>query len=258
MIRIATKIAYQGDDFCGSQIQPGVRTVEGDILQDIRKLCDLTDEGIDLRLASRTDRNVNALGNVAVFNSNIGDPLTLIKALNAVSDGIFYRSFSLVDESFNPRHAESRTYDYIVPSEGLNVSDMRECAHLFLGEHDFVRFCKPDGKSTVLSLDDIEISTDGDLIIMRFVARRYLWNMIRRISAAVISVGRGDSNISDVEDALQGKNMTFGLARADALTLTDITYPDIDFETAPCNTFDPRSKEKLFKNHLEKRFFESL
>ena len=258
MIRIATKIAYLGDDFCGSQIQPEVRTVEGSILRDVKTLCNFTDEEIDLRLASRTDRNVNALGNVAVFNSNIEDPLTLVKALNAISDGVFYRSFALVDETFNPRHAECRTYNYLVPSDGLNVSDMKECARLFLGEHDFIRFCKSDGKSTVLSLDDIEISTDGDLIIMRFVARRYLWNMIRRISAAVISVGRGDSNVSEVEDALQGKNITFGLARADALTLTDITYPDIDFEAAPCNSIDPRSKEKLFKNHLEKRFFESL
>jgi Pseudouridylate synthase len=258
MIRIATKIAYLGIDFCGSQIQPDVRTVEGDILQNVKKLCDLTDEEIDLRLASRTDRNVNALGNVAVFNSDIEDPFTLIKALNAVSEGIFYRSFALVNDSFNPRHADQRIYSYVIPLDGLNVSKMTDCARLFRGEHDFIRFCKPDGKPTVLSVDDVDVSTDGDLVIMRFVARRYLWNMIRRISAAVISVGKGESDISEVETALNGRNTTFGLARADALTLTDITYPDIDFETVSCNMFDPRLKENIFKNHLEKRFFESL
>jgi len=258
MIRIATKIAYLGNEFCGSQIQPDARTVEGDILQNIRTLCNFTDEEIDLRLASRTDRNVNALGNVAVFNSSIEDPFTLVKALNAVSDGIFYRSYAMVDETFNPRHAEYRTYNYIVPSDNLNIPDMKECAHLFLGEHDFIRFCKPDGKPTVLSLDEIEISTDGDLIVIRFVARRYLWNMIRRISAAMISVGKGESDISEVKDALNGRNVTFGLARADALTLTDITYPGIDFESVPCSMFDPRLKDNIFKNHLEKRFFESL
>jgi len=258
MIRIATKIAYLGNDFCGSQIQPDVRTVEGDILQDVKKLCGLTDEEIDLRMASRTDRSVNALGNVAVFNSGIDDPLILFKALNAVSEGIFYRSFALVNDSFNPRHAEQRTYSYVIPLDNLNVSKMTECAHLFRGEHDFKRFCKPDGKPTVLSVDDLNLSTNGDLITMTFVARRYLWNMIRRISAAVISVGKGESDISEVEAALNGKNVTFGLARADALTLTDITYPNIDFETVLCNVFDPRLKENMFKNHLEKRFFESL
>jgi len=258
MIRIAIKIAYLGIDFCGSQIQPDVRTVEGDILQNVKKLCDLTDEEIDLRLASRTDRNVNALGNVAVFNSGIEDPLTLTKALNAVSEGLFYRSFTLVDDTFNPRHAEQRTYSYVIPLDDLNISKMTECAGLFQGEHDFIRFCKPDGKPTILSIDNMDISTDGDLITIRFTARRYLWNMIRRISAAVISVGKGESDISEVESALNGKNITFGLARADALTLTDITYPDMIFETVPCNTFDPRLKENLFKNNLEKRFFESL
>ena len=258
MIRVAVKIAYLGDDFFGSQIQPGMKTVEGDILSDLEKICDLNEDAIDLRLASRTDRGVNALGNVAVLNSNIDDPETLLKALNSISKSIFYRSFAVVDETFNPRHAALRKYRYIIPSKGLNLERMRTCAQLFVGEHDLVRFCKSEGKTTVITVDDISVTADEHMVTMDFSARYYLWNMIRRISAALISVGRGDSEITDVKCALEGQDLTFGLARADALTLTDVVYPDMDFLTPSKNMMVQRIEEENFRNCIKNRFFESL
>ena len=33
MTRVAVKIAYLGDGFSGSQVQPGLRTVEGEVLR---------------------------------------------------------------------------------------------------------------------------------------------------------------------------------------------------------------------------------
>ena len=257
MIRLAVKIAYRGKDFCGSQIQPDVRTVEGDILSDIGRITKLPTDSLDLHLASRTDRGVNALGNVASFNSNM-DPEILLKALNSTSEKIFYLSYALVGEDFNPRHASRRMYRYIMPSRGLDISLVKECVALFVGENDFKRFCKSEGKPTIITIDSIDLIVDDDDLILEFSARFYLWNMIRRIAAATISVGCGNSSLSDVRDALSGKDMTFGLARADALTLTDILYDNIHFKIPKETGMTPRIEEERFLCTLNEHFNRSL
>jgi tRNA pseudouridine38-40 synthase len=258
MMRVAAKIAYLGENFSGSQIQPGFRTVGGEVLSCLSMIMKMPDEEIDLKLASRTDRGVNSLGNVAVFNSSISDPDILLKALNAVSKDVFFRNIAFVDEDFNPRFADARKYRYVLPAEGLDIAAMTDCVKLFSGEHDFIRFCKPNGKPTTLKLDAVDLLKEDDLIIMDFSARYFLWNMIRRIVAAVISVGRGDSMISDVKDALDGKDITFGIARPEALTLVDVYYKNIDFFVPSADMFDKKIEEEMFRDRLRGMFFASL
>ncbi|MCL2296171.1 MAG: tRNA pseudouridine(38-40) synthase TruA [Methanomassiliicoccaceae archaeon] len=258
MIRAAVKIAYLGEHFSGSQIQPGCRTVEGDVLSDLRMITKMSDEEIDLRLASRTDRGVNCLGNVAVFSSSVENQDTLLKALNAVSKDVFYRNISFVDKDFNPRFAYMRRYRYVLPSHGMDISVMRDCAALFIGEHDFTRFCKPEGKSAVLELSSLDVHDEDGMIILDFSARYFLWNMIRRIVAAMASAGRGDSSLSEVKDALDGKDISFGLARPDALTLMDVCYKDVEFITPSADMFDKRVEEEMFVYGLRNMFFTSL
>jgi len=258
MIRVAVKIAYLGEHFSGSQIQPDCRTVVGDVLSDLKMITKLSEEDIDLKLASRTDKGVNSLGNVAVFNSSIDDPDILLRALNAISKDIFYRSITFVDDDFNPRFAEKRLYRYVLRSDGIDVSAVRSCAILFSGEHDFTRFCKSNGKSTTLKLDPINVHTEGDMIILDFSARYFLWNMIRRIVAAIALVGKGYASLSDINDALDGKDITFGIARPDALTLVDVCYKNVEFITPSADMFDKRVDEEMFKDDIRNMFFTSL
>jgi tRNA pseudouridine38-40 synthase len=258
MIRAAVKIAYLGELFSGSQAQPGFRTVAGDVLSDVKLIMNMSEEEIDLKLASRTDKGVNALGNVAVFNSIIDDSETLLKALNAISKGVFYRSVAFVDAEFNPRFADIRRYRYAVSSDDMDIDAMRECARLFVGEHDFIRFCKPDGKPTTLVMNSVEITEENGIIFVDFSARFYLWNIIRRIVAAIAAVGRGDSSVSDVKDALEWKETTFGLARPDTLTLLDVSYKDTVFMTPQADVFGGRIEDEMFKERIKSIFFTSI
>jgi tRNA pseudouridine38-40 synthase len=260
MRRVAVKIAYLGDPFAGSQIQPGFRTVEGDVLSDLKRISDLDDNGINLKCASRTDRGVNALGNVIVFNTPFEDNVTLLRALNAVSTDIFYRQIADVDENFNPRHAAERVYRYVLPAEGMDVSAAKECASLFEGTHDFARFCKHDGRSTVMYMRSAKVSCDGGVFVIEFRSKYFLWNQIRRIAAAISSVGRGTSCVGDVERALNGEDISFGTARADALTLADVEYdcPKFCVSVMPEAERGSRAEEERFKTDLRMRFFDSL
>jgi len=256
MKRVAVKIAYFGDEFAGSQIQPGLRTVEGDALTDLKKIGTLGDNAIDLKAASRTDRGVNAIGNVIVFNTAFDDNAALLKALNAVSKGVFYRSIADVGKGFNPRHAKERVYRYILPSFGMDADSVRECASLFVGTHDFARFCKHDDRNTVIDMRSVTVDEDIGIFILEFRSEYFLWNQIRRMVAAISSVGWGDSGIRDVERALRGRDVSFGVARPDALTLMDIVYDNVSF--VPAESLGPRAGEKRFELILRNMFLDSL
>ena len=257
--RVAVKIAYLGKNFFGSQRQPDKKTVIGEVASNLIQIGgDKTEEWFDIKPASRTDRDVNALGNVIVFNTTFNDDLDLLRALNAVSKGVYYRSIATVKEDFNPRFASERVYKYILPAKGIDESVARECAELFVGEHNFIKFCRPDERPTTLNINSVYIRKEKEIIVIEFRARYFLWNMIRKLCAAISSVGSGNSQISDVKRAINGEDISFGLTRPDALTLMDVTYDDVEFTVPSDNLFDKCIEEEMFVCLLRASFFTSL
>ena len=259
MNRVLVKIAYLGEGFSGSQIQPTGRTVESEVLEKLTLVMKLSPEELDLKFSSRTDKGVNALGNAIIFNSIFDDDKLMLKALNAIGKDIYFRSACKVDPEFNVRYATSRVYRYILPSEGIDMGLARQCADIFLGEHDFVRFSRPDNKPTVANVQRIDMDLKGDVIVMEFEARFFLWNMIRRMVAAIESVGKGIRALDDVHKALDDlQEINFGVSRPDALTLMDVRYDWLTFIDAEPIQFEERKKENLFEEDLRRSFFDSL
>ena len=259
MRRVVVKIAYMGEGFNGSQIQPTGRTVESEVLDKLTLVSKISPEELDLKFSSRTDKGVNALGNAICFNSVFTHNSTLLRALNAVGGDIFFRSVSEVPDDFNVRYATSRVYRYILPAEGLDIDLALECADVFIGEHDFSRICKPDNKPTVANVERIDIDVRGDMMIIEFEARFFLWNMIRRMVAAIESVAKGIHDLDDVHRALDDlQEINFGVARPDALTLLDVNYDWLTFEQADPLQFEERKNEDSFKRGLRSAFYDSL
>ena len=63
----------------------------------------------------------------------------------------------------------------------------------------------------------------------------FVWNMVRRIAGAVMTVGRGEASTDDVMEALNVPDVvrSFGTASPEPLVLMAIEYPGIEFETVP-------------------------
>src|SRR3954469_18869768 len=81
MRNLRLTVSYDGTDFHGWQIQPGLRTVQ-QTLEDA--LAALTHERVHINASGRTDSGVHAVGQVVNFRS--GTPLApavLVRALNA-------------------------------------------------------------------------------------------------------------------------------------------------------------------------------
>ncbi len=64
---IKLTLEYDGSDFCGWQIQPNLRTVQGEVEKAI---CGLTGQMVRVITAGRTDTGVHARGQVINFLSD--------------------------------------------------------------------------------------------------------------------------------------------------------------------------------------------
>lgn len=259
MRKVAVKIAYQGSEFFGSQIQPHHRTVEGEILKNLSKVHGPNyKDSFDLKAAGRTDAGVNALGNVVSFVTRFDDDKRLLRALNGVSKDVYYRAIAQVNDEFNPRFAERRVYRYVMPMCNIDITLAKECAELFEGKHDFKKFCKVDERNTVINIDKITVDASGDTIVLTFTAQFFLWNMIRRLSAAIASVGSKEHTLDDVRNALNGNEVQFGTGRPDALTLLDVIYPKLEFQYLNGKSYDETISDMIFSEKLRYDFLKSL
>lgn len=258
MTKLAVKIAYMGEGFHGSQRQPGLRTVESEILRNLITVYGSDDIDFSLKLSSRTDRGVNALGNVAMFETGTKDPDALLRSLNSVSRDIFYRSYAKVPENFKPRYAYLRHYRYIMPAKGIDADRAEKCASLFLGEHDFSRFCKYDGKPTLNNVVSSEIKIEDDFLIYDCSARFFLWQQVRRMASAIAMVGMNRADFDEVLRALNGENIHMGTLRGDTLTLMDVVYNDVDFRKPVKTMYERKLNEEIYRNKIRDTFFASL
>jgi tRNA pseudouridine38-40 synthase len=227
--RAAVKLAYDGRSFMGSQRQPGERTVESETIEALRVIGAIESAAASrFRFASRTDRGVSALGNVAAFDTSFSRA-PLLKAINSAAQDVLFYGVAETPLAFSPRRARGRWYRYIMESEGLDLDAVAECGRSFMGRHDFRRFCKPDGRSTVKALDSVTVLESDDMLIIDLRAREFLRNMVRRMVAAMVKVGEGKASLEDIRSSLDGRDLTFGLAPPEGLTLMDIEY-GFDFD----------------------------
>lgn len=173
--RILLRVAYDGTNYHGWQLQPNAATIEGELN---RVLCALTGEEIVVTGASRTDAGVHALGNVAVFDTTSRIPAEKFSyALNQrLPEDIVIQSSKQVADDFHPRHCDCRkTYEYDILNRTfplpayrntayflygtLNIEAMRRACQAFLGEHDFASFCAAGAQvqTTVRTIYSLEV-----------------------------------------------------------------------------------------------------
>jgi len=239
-MRVAIKVGYDGSHFSGFAMQPGKKTVEGEIIKRLKKTNIIKGrKEAKFQYAARTDKGVSAFGNVIAFNCR-GNAIRVMKGLK----NIWVFGYAEVDEKFNPRYCRTKIYRYYLPAKKIDIRKMKEAAGLFVGEHDFSYFARVDARNPVRRMDRIDVIKKGDVIKIDFEAPSFLWNQIRRIVAAMTRYAEGKINIDDIVDALEKKKRAnFGLAPAENLILLDIKY---DFEFMPLLPEEIVIKREIF------------
>ena len=153
-------LAYDGTDFQGWQVQPGLPTIQGELQAALGRI---TGESPLPQGSGRTDAGVHALAQVASFALRAPIPAeNLHRALNRTLPlAIRISEARTVRSTFHARHsAVAKTYEYRIFREAicppflaryvvacpwtLDVEKLRSCAQVFAGEHDFQSFAAND------------------------------------------------------------------------------------------------------------------
>lgn len=222
MLRVAFKLSYFGFNYYGSQYQPGLPTVDGEIFRAFEKM------GIDARerryrTAGRTDAGVSALGNVFAVNLDSFDPW-MVRVLNSnLPEDITVWAYRVVDEGFDPRrNAISRVYQYVMLDEGFDIEAMREAAKMLLGKHDFEGFAK-NCRPCVREIYESRVEKRGEFVVYTVEGNAFAWNMVRKIVTALKMAGRSGS-AEIVERILSGERIPLTPSSPYGLVLKDVRY----------------------------------
>lgn len=253
MRTVKLTIGYDGTDFCGSQAQPGSRTVEGVLYPIIQQLYS---EDIRLIFSGRTDAGVHASGQVVSFEHRPGIPMSrLVNVLNrALPFDIRVNSAEILEGRFDARrNATSRTYHYFFTSEILpvtmsryvsfctvtpNIEVFEKYRNLILGQNDFVNFRKvgSNERTTVRSVFEFELELietqnwDGTLVkLWRVVltANAFLFRMVRNLVGVLLALWQNTMNLSHVIEMLRGidgRSFPFTVADPRGLHLVKVRY----------------------------------
>ena len=217
-MRIKCIVTYDGTHFYGWQIQPDKRTVQEEIQKAIYKI---THEEVTIHSSGRTDAGVHAVGQVFHFDINKEIPeKQWIRALNNFLPDDIYIKDSFIVRFYVYQH-----------NRPLDIEAMRECAQIFLGEHDFASFCVFNGLGdTIRVIETIDIQEEDGIVTMRFVGNGFRRYMVRLISGALIQVGSHWRTKEFVEELLESKGNKKCLfkAKPEGLYLQEVYYEEDD------------------------------
>ncbi len=234
-MRLIIKFGYFGWEYSGFQRGNGSNSVEDSIIKVLEK-AGITDK---IQSAARTDRGVSAISNAFVVDTE-KKPSMVMGILNGRIPGMVFHSYTKVDEDFNPRYCDYKTYRYIVRKDEAGPY-LRQALKPFRGKHDFRNFCKMDERNPIRTIRSITIRTKGDRIFIDYKARSFLWNQIRSITAYALE--HSFSEIQDDPFALEAKYPK--LMGPEGLVLMDMVYENIEF-----TQYVPLSKKKYLTSLL--------
>ncbi|HOI58217.1 MULTISPECIES: tRNA pseudouridine(38-40) synthase TruA [unclassified Methanoculleus] len=249
-MNLAFRFSYFGDRFFGSQVQPGLRTVEGEFIEACRRL-ELFDGWREAKFvtAGRTDRGVHAKNQVCSFQTD--KPERAVAALNQVLPAdIWCTGWAGVPDGFHPRYsAASRTYRYyFFPAPG-DTAAMHDAAQEFVGLHDFSAFARASDRNPERRIIRARVFDDRPFVVFEVTGESFLWNMVRCMASALERVGRDEAGPGEIARLLVEPAGRRGpAAPPEGLVLWDIGYA-ISFTPLPIGEKSRRYLADRHRHH---------
>lgn len=257
-MRIRIDLAYDGGDFHGWAVQPGLRTVQGELEGALATA--LRVPAVTVTCAGRTDTGVHARGQVvhldlpaetlATSAGRSGAPPTA--ALERRLGGLLppdvrVRRVLEAPPGFDARFSALwRRYAYRVadPVAGVDpltrrhvlawpravdLAAMTASAAALLGEHDFGAFCKRrEGATTVRRLLDLTWDRDESGVAVATVrADAFCHHMVRSLIGCLLAVGEGRRPAAWPAAILAAgvRDPAVAVVPPHGLTLEEVGYP---------------------------------
>ncbi len=263
-------VAYDGTDFFGWQVQPGLPTVQGELARAVQQV---TGERVLPQGSGRTDTGVHAEGqavslgleaNIAAdrllraLNRRLPAAIRVLSAVSAAADfharaavlhktyeyRIFERSPGGNEESVCPPSLARYAWDC---RWRLCLENMQQAATYVEGTYDFSAFAASDPDRTqrlaAQDLPDDRVRTiyqsawqrrDG-LLVYSVMGTGFLHHMVRNIVGTCVEAGRGRIDPRDMPRILQSldRRKAGPTAPPQGLHLMRVVYAGDDLVSQP-------------------------
>lgn len=247
-MRFFIQLAYEGEAYCGWQIQPNGISVQ----ETLEKALSLTARTpIQIVGQGRTDAGVHALDTYAHFD---------IEQLPYSTEQWAYKLNSLLPHDIAikriiPVHPEaharftalSRSYRYVITttknpfyhkrawyiSRPLDIERIQQAMNLIKGKHDFTSFssARSEIENRVCNVTELCLSHEYDFIYIDITADRFVMNMVRTIVGTLVEIGSGKRKVENIPAlfAAQNRQKAGENAPPYGLYLREVKYPELIF-----------------------------
>jgi len=250
MEHLGLRVAYDGRNFSGFQIQPHKNTVQAELEKAVSIVFR---DKIRIHFTSRTDAGVHAYDQWVLIKNGHQKFLNLSekdkKRLRIAINGVLPESIRVWDvlklkKDFHPKHSvEWKEYHYKVLNgrildplmedsvwwviKPLDIDKIRGALIEFIGTHDFSSFAKQSGlkreNNTRTIIDATLVSKPHPtikgvkLLTFCFRGNGFLHNMVRNMVGTLIKVGKGEQ--ISIKKILKSKDRTLAGRNAPAQAL---------------------------------------
>ncbi len=223
MPRFFLELSYKGTAYSGFQTQQNANTIQSEVEKAFHILQRKT---VSMTGSSRTDAGVHALQNFFHFDYEGALHPQFIYKLNAIlPEDIVVRSVREVNKDANCRFdALSREYNYYIYRRKdpflrdrafyfpykVDLEKMQEAAALIMEYDDFTSFSKRNTqvKTFQCKISKSEWVREGDCLVYRVIADRFLRGMVRALTATMLQVGRQKIDIKELRTIIEARDCT--------------------------------------------------
>jgi len=241
--RYFLQIAYKGTNYNGWQTQDNAIGVQQIINE---KLSLQLGEEVYAVGCGRTDTGVHARKFFLHFDTEKELTREHVRKLDIFlpPDITAQKIFVVPADAHTRWSAEKRTYTYLITLKknpflrefaayifaNLNVEIMNQAAAVLPDYHDFEALSKINlqNKHHLCNIFEARWKKFGDKLVFRITANRFLRGMVRILVGTMLEVGKGEMNIAEFKELIEGKKRINAGAAAPAqgLYLSDVIYPD--------------------------------
>uniref|UniRef100_A0A0A9W1T9 Pseudouridylate synthase 1 homolog n=1 Tax=Lygus hesperus TaxID=30085 RepID=A0A0A9W1T9_LYGHE len=251
--KYAVLICYSGQGYLGLQRNPGMKTIEEDLLKAWLEAGVITDEAfanakaIEFQRAARTDKGVSAVRqilsaklplevNVEAVNQHLPEQIRMV-ALKRATKG------------FNCKgNADARTYSYMMPSFALASKDdlispdyritketldrTNQVLSIYLGTHNYHNFTSkksfadPSSNRYIIkmSCDEPVVCEGMEFVTVYVKGQSFMLHQIRKMVGLAIAVVRGCCSESVISKAWAEEKLDIPIAPGLGLVLEEVHY----------------------------------
>lgn len=257
-MRLRLDLGYDGSEFHGWALQPGLRTVQGTLQDALARALRLPE--VWVTVAGRTDTGVHARGQVAHLDVDpeqltlsagrvTGPPAqALVRRLNGILPPDvrvhgarevpveFDARFSALWRRYVYRVADApASYDPLLRHHvlhwprPLDLDAMNQAAGSLVGLNDYTSFCKArEGATSIRRVETLAWSRRPDGVAeMTVVADAFCHSMVRALVGCLLAVGEGRKPVAWAQEMLAKaeRSSQIHIASARGLTLEEVGYP---------------------------------